>query len=192
MLTNIDMIIVILSIFSAVLIYIFLFPTRLFDKYFQIYLEESYDLDALFPIKIKGQIIPKVGFLEIPYQSLNIEINTKTIRGTIVNNTVSLEFIKLSDRRKSLYLLKKHYTKAVKSYITETIRNKKDYIRLIKISTRQKQHIKKVACQTCKHRMKCQIAFDQCNYERKTKDTILSKGIRVDSNKNYELDSLAN
>lgn len=192
MLTNMNIIIILFSIFSAVVTYIIFFPTRLFDKYFQISLEESYDLDDLFPIKIKGQIIPKVDFLEIPYESLNIEIHTKTIRGTIVNNIVSLELIKLRDRRKSFHLLKKHYAKAVKSYITETIRNKKEYIQLITISKKEKQYIKKVACETCKHRMQCQIAFTQCSYERKSRDAILDKGITVDTNKNYELDDYTN
>ncbi|MCC5911039.1 MAG: hypothetical protein JJT76_11450 [Clostridiaceae bacterium] len=163
--------------------------TRLFDKYFQIQLEETYNLDDLFLIKVMGHITPKVDYLEIPYENLQIKINTKTIRGTIINNTVSLELIKLNDRKKALYLIKKHYSKAVKSYIAETIVNKKQHIELINISKSEKKYMKKVACDTCKHRMQCQIAFNKCNYERETKDAILSKGMKIDSNKNYGLDS---
>jgi len=140
--TSINIIIIVTSILSASLIYISLpiFRTKLFDKYFQIYLEEGYNLDDLFPIKMKGQIIPKVNFLDIPYQNLNIEINTKTIRGTINNNIVSLELIRPHDRKTSVYLVKTHYIKAVKSYITETIKNKKEYIELIKISKKQRHN----------------------------------------------------
>jgi len=193
MLTYINVIIIVLSVISAALIYILLplFRTRLFDKYFQIYLEESYNLDDLFPIKMKGQIIPKVDFLDIPYQNLNIEVNTKTIRGTIVNNTISLELIKPTDRKSSVHLIKIHYIKTVKSYITETIKNKKEYIELIKISQKQKHNLDKIACQTCKHRVQCQISFKECNYEREYRDEILRKGITINNTKNYEMDNLS-
>lgn len=190
MLTNMNIIIILLSVFSVVLINKLFFQTEIFDKYFLISLEETYNLDDLFSIKIKGQINPKVDFLEIPYQNLEIIINTKTIRGTIVDNRISLEFIKLSDRKKIMHLIKKHYTKAVKPYIQETIKLKREHIELIKISKKEKHQIKKIACQTCKHRMQCQITFNECNYERKTIDEVLNKGITVDTNKNYELDSL--
>jgi len=187
------MMIIVASIFLSALIYK-LFPllrTRLFDKYFQIYLEEVYNLDDLFPIKMQGQIIPKVDFLDIPYQSLNIEINTKTIRGTIVNNEISLELIKPNDRKLSVYLVKTHYIKTVKSYITETIKTKKEYIELIKISKKQKHNMEKLACHTCKHKIQCQISFTECNYERDVKDKILHKGITINNNKNYEMDNLS-
>ncbi|ATW26787.1 hypothetical protein [Candidatus Formimonas warabiya] len=173
MLTYIGVIIVILSFFSFTQVYKLLFRTRLFDKYFQINLEESYNLDDLFPIKIKGQITPKVDYLDIPYESLNIPINTKTICGTIENNLVSLELIKSSDRKKSLNLIKQQYTKTVRSYISETIKTKKEYIELIKISKRQKHHLKKIACANCKHQIQCEIMFDTCNYQKKTRETLL-------------------
>ena len=72
-------IIIVISIILAVLVYLLLpsSRTKLFDKYFQIYLEENYNLDDLFSIKIQGKIIPKVDFLDIPYEDLNIEIDTK-------------------------------------------------------------------------------------------------------------------
>ncbi len=162
--------------------------TRLFDKYFQIILEENYNLDDLFPIKISGQIIPKADFLEIPYNNLSVQINTQRIRGTIISNRISLELIKIGDRKKAIYLVKKHYTKAVKPYIRETFQSKMEHIRLIKISKRQRPRMKKIACNTCKHKMQCQIAFKGCNYERKTQDSVLDKGLVVNSNKNYELD----
>jgi len=192
--TYINVIIIVFSLISVALIYILLplFRTRLFDKYFQIYLEESYNLDDLFPIKMKGKIIPKVDFLDIPYENLNIEINTKTIRGTIINNTISLELIKPTDRKSSVYLVKLYYIKTVKSYIIETINNKKEYIELIKISEKQKQKMDKIACQTCKHRVQCQISFKECNYERECIDEILRKGITINNNKNYEVDNLGN
>jgi len=192
--TYINVIIIVFSLISVALIYILLplFRTRLFDKYFQIYLEESYNLDDLFPIKMKGKIIPKVDFLDIPYENLNIEINTKTIRGTIINNTISLELIKPTDRKSSVYLVKLYYIKTVKSYIRETINNKKEYIELIKISEKQKQKMDKIACQTCKHRIQCQISFKECNYERECIDEILRKGITINNNKNYEVDNLGN
>lgn len=181
-----------LLLLSIGLVYILftLFRTWLFDRYFKVSLEESYNLDDLFPIKIQGKIIPKVDFLEIPYQDLSIEIKTKTIRGNIHNNNISLELIKLRDRKKSIYLVKRHYMKNVKSYIVETVRNKKEYIKLIRISNKEKQHIGRVACETCKHKMKCKISFQECNYERKTHDRLLSKGFRVDTKKNYELDNM--
>jgi len=192
--TYINVIIIVFSLISVALIYILLplFRTRLFDKYFQIYLEESYNLDDLFPIKMKGKIIPKVDFLDIPYENLNIEINTKTIRGTIINNTISLELIKPTDRKSSVYLVKLYYIKTIKSYIRETINNKKEYIELIKISKKQKQKMDKIACQTCKHRVQCQISFKECNYERECIDEILRKGITINNNKNYEVDNLGN
>ncbi|SET60034.1 hypothetical protein SAMN05660297_02900 [Natronincola peptidivorans] len=192
MLTNLGVIISLLGIIFFTLIYIKMLRTRLFDKYFQIQLEESYNLDDLFPIKIKGHILPKVDYLDIPYGSLSIKISTKTIRGTIVDNTVSLELIQLKDRKKAIYLIKKHYTKAVKSYIIDTIKNKKEFIELFIMSEKQKQHMKKIACDTCKHKMQCEIAFTQCSYERKAKDAILNKGFHINTDKNYELDSLAN
>ncbi len=161
--------------------------TKLFDRYFQICLDETYNLDDLFPIKIQGRVLPKVDFLDIPYEGLNIEINTKTIRGTIINNVLSLELIKPGDRRASVYLVKTHYINAVRSYIKETIKNKKEYIDLVKISTKQRHNLERIACQTCKHRVQCQISFTKCNYEREPNDTILRKGIKVNTNKNYEL-----
>jgi len=187
------MIVIVTSISLSALLYMvsLLFRTRLFDKYFQVYLEEVYNLDDLFPIKMKGQIIPKVDFLDIPYDNLNIEINTKTIRGTIINNTISLELIKPKDRKLSVYLIKTHYIKTVKSYIRETIKTKKEYIELIKISEKQKRNMEKLACQTCKHKIQCQIAFTECNYERDIKDKILHKGITINSNKDYEMDNLS-
>ena len=179
---------IIIGIIFAVLIYLLsLSRTKLFDKYFQMYLDENYNLDDLFPIKMQGKILSKVDFLDIPYESLNIEINTKTIRGTIANNILSLEFIKPSDRRTSIYLIKTHYIKAVKPYIKETVKNKKEYIDLVKISTKQKHNLEKIACQTCKHKVQCQISFTKCNYERESKDTILRKGIKVNTNKDYKL-----
>lgn len=182
-------IIIVISIILAVLVYLLLpsSRTKLFDKYFQIYLEENYNLDDLFSIKIQGKIIPKVDFLDIPYEDLNIEIDTKTIRGTIINNTLSLELIRPSDRKTSIYLVKTYYIKTVKPYIKETIKNKKEYIDLVRISTKQKHNLEKIACQTCKHKVQCQISFTKCNYERESKDTILRKGIKVNTNKNYEL-----
>lgn len=182
-------IIIVMSVALAALIYL-LFPIlriKLFDKYFQIYLEENYNLDDLFSIKIQGQIIPKVDFLDIPYDDLDIEINTKTIRGTIINNTLSLRLIRPGDRKASIRLVKTHYIKTVKPYIKETIKNKKEYIDLIKISTKQKHNLEKIACRTCKHRVQCKISFTECNYERKTKDTILHKGIKIDTDRNFEL-----
>ena len=52
---------------------------------------------------------------------------------------------------------------------------------------KQKHNLEKIACQTCKHKVQCQISFTECNYERESKDTILRKGIKVNTNKNYEL-----
>lgn len=186
-------IIILIIIFTALVYILFpLFQTRLFDKYFQIYSEENYNLNDLFPIKIQGKIIPKVDFLDIPYEQLNIEINTKTIRGTIINNILSLKLIKPKDRRTSVYLIKTYYINAVKPYIVETIKNKKEYIELIKISTKQKRNLEKIACQTCKHKVQCNISFTKCNYKRMNKDAILRKGIKVNTNKNYELNNLNN
>lgn len=190
--TYIGVIIIILSIFFFAAIYTLLFRTRLFEKHFQIHLEESYNLDDLFSIKLKGQITPKVDYLEIPYDSLNIEINTRTIRGTIVNNTVSVELINLNDRKKAQYLIKQHYIKTVKSYIKEILKNKKQFIKLIKISKKQKHHMKKLACGTCKHRMQCQISFYECNYQRETRNSTLSKCIRTNNIKSSEPDTLLN
>ncbi|MFW5648526.1 MAG: hypothetical protein ACOCG5_05520 [Candidatus Alkaliphilus sp. MAG34] len=182
---------IIVGIIFVILIYLLLqsLRTKLFDKYFQIYLDESYNLDDLFPIKIQGKVLPKVDFLDIPYENLNIEISTKTIRGTINSNTLSLELIKPGDRKTSVYLVKTHYTKAVKPYIKETIKNKKEYISLVRMSTKQRHNLEKLACQTCKHKVQCQISFTECNYEREPKDTILRKGIKVNTNKNYELNN---
>lgn len=180
---------IIVGIIFIILIYLLLqtLRTKLFDKYFQIYLDESYNLDDLFPIKIQGKVLPRVDFLDIPYENLNIEINTKTIRGTIASNTLSLELIKPGDRRTSVYLVKTHYIKAVKPYIKETIKNKKEYINLVRMSTKQRHNLEKLACQTCKHKVQCQISFTKCNYEREHKDTILRRGIKVNTDKNYEL-----
>jgi len=191
MLTYISFIIIALSII-ALLSFIQKLRTRLFDKYFNIQLEESYNLNDLFPIKIIGSITPKVDYLEIPYDNLEININTKIIRGTIINNQINLELIKLSDRNKAALLIKQHYAKAVKSYINETIKNKKNFIELINISQKQRKHIKKIACSTCKHRTQCQIAFNGCNYKRETRDSILSKGLTINSNKNYEINNSLN
>lgn len=181
------------AIVFITLIYICLpvLRTKTFDKYFQVYLEEAYNLDDLFPIKIKGKIIPKVDFLDIPYEDLDIEINTKTIRGTIVSNGLSLELIRPRDRKTALYLIKTHYIKTVKPYIKETIQNKKEYIGLINLAEKHKRKLEKIACQTCKHRVQCQISFSECNYERLERDAILRKGIRVDTNKDYELNNLS-
>ncbi len=164
-----------------------LFRIKLFDKYFQIYSEENYNLDDLFSVKIQGKIIPKVDFLDIPYEDLDIEIDTKTIRGSITDNVLSLKLIRPSDRRISICLVKTHYIKAVRPYIKETIKNKKEYIDLIKISTRQKHNLEKIACRTCKHRVQCQISFTKCNYERADRDTVLRRGMKVDTNRDYEL-----
>lgn len=185
--------IIIVCFILITLIYFLLprFRTKLFDKYFQVYLEESYNLDHLFPIKIKGNIVPKVDFLDIPYDNLSIEINTKTIRGTIINNNLSLELIKPRDRKTSVYLIKTHYIKTVRPYIKETIQNKKEYIELINLSAKQKCNLEKIACQTCKHKVQCQISFMECNYERAVKDAILGKGIKVDTDRNYEFDNLS-
>lgn len=185
-------VVIVLIIFLSIVIYILSssFSTRYFDKYFEVSLDESYNLDHLFPIKIDGTIIPKVSFLEIPYNELNIEINKKTIRGTIVNNIINLELIKTKDRKKSIHLIKEHYIRAVKPYITEIVRDKKEYIELIKISEKQKQYIEKIACQTCKNKMQCQIAFTECNYERKFSDQVLNKGMKVDSDRNYKFDNI--
>ncbi len=189
--TNTYVIIAICSFYVAIFyILLPLFKIRFFDKYFNIYLEESYNLNDLFPIKIKGKIIPKVDFLDIPYQDLNIGINTKTIRGNIKNNVISLDLIKPKDRKKTVYLIKAYYIKAVKSYIIETVKKKKEYIKLINISKKQKNNMKKIACQTCKNRVQCQIVFTECNYERNVNDKILSKGITIKSSKNYEMDNL--
>ena len=180
-----------LSFLVGGLIYVLLLSlkTRLFDKYFEVSIEESYNLNNLFPIKINGQINPKVDFLEIPYESLNIEINTKTIRGNIINNNISLELIKPTDRKTAVYLVKKHYMKNVKSYINETIKNNKEHIELIKISEKQKRNMEKIACKTCKHKMQCKISFKECNYERDNIDEILQKGLIIKSNKNYEMNN---
>lgn len=137
---NSSTIFIALSVLSVVTLYILLpmIRTKLFDKYFQIYLEESYNLDDLFPIKMNGKIIPKVDYLDIPYEDLDIEIHTKTIRGRIVCNNISLELIKPDDRKTSVYLIKTHYTQAVKPFIKETFNSKKEYIELIRISEKQK------------------------------------------------------
>ncbi|MDR5658430.1 hypothetical protein RH915_02900 [Serpentinicella sp. ANB-PHB4] len=191
MLTTTGIILLILSIALSIP-YIRSSRTKLFDKYFQVDIEESYNLVDLYPIKITGTIRPTVDYLDIPYEDLDIVINTKTIRGTIVNNKISLELIQLSDRRKALYLIKKHYTKAVQSYITETLTNKKQFIELINISSKEKRSLEKIACNTCKHRLNCPLEFNKCTYERETKDIILSKGIKVNTTKNYELNSTTN
>ncbi|SDL01660.1 hypothetical protein SAMN05660472_02467 [Natronincola ferrireducens] len=76
-----------------------------------------------------------VDYLEVPYENLGIEINTNTNHGTIVNNTISLELIKLNNRKKAFYLIKKHYS------------------------------------------------------QRETKDTLLSKDLRI-NNKNYKVNNM--
>lgn len=191
MLTYLNILIMVLVFFITGLIYVVLplLKTRLFDKYFEINLEESYNLNNLFPIKIKGGIVPKVDFLEIPYENLNIEINTKTIRGNIINNKISLELIKPTDRRNAIYLVKKQYIKNVKSYINETTKNNKDYIELIRISEKQKNNIEKIACKTCKNKIQCKILFKECNYLRENKDEILQKGLMIKNNINYEMNN---
>ncbi|NLM03893.1 MAG: hypothetical protein GX214_02610 [Clostridiales bacterium] len=181
-----------MAIFFSILIYIYLSSSinRIFNKYFELNLDESYNLDDLFYIKLYGEITPKVDFLEIPYKELNIEINKKTIRGNIINNKINLELVRASDRKTSISLIKEYYIKSVKTYIKESIKEKQEYIQLIKISERQKKYMKKLACQTCKHKMQCQISFTECNYERKFNDKILDKGMKVDNDRNYKLNTL--
>lgn len=174
-----------------IIFFIFLYKLlnfRDFDKYFQLNLEESYDLNKLFSIRLTGKIVPRVSFLEIPYEELNIDINKKTIRGTIKNNVVSLEFIRIRDKKRAVNLIKLYYMKKVAPYIKETIKAKKEDIELIKMAEKEKDKLKKIACQTCKHRMQCQISLGECNYERRTEDKILNKGIRINNNINYEFD----
>ncbi|QUH25849.1 hypothetical protein [Serpentinicella alkaliphila] len=190
--THIISIIITLLITPLLITYLLSLRTKVFDKYFKLNLEESYNLADLFPIKIKGQITCKVNYLDIPYEDLSIEINTKVIRGTIKNNIVSIELIKLSDRRKALFLVKKDYLKTVNSYINETVNKKKHYIELINLSDKEKQTIQKVACNACMNKIQCQIDFNSCNYKKLNKDLLLNKGLKVNSNKNYELNNTLN
>jgi hypothetical protein len=168
------------------LIFIYLKSNR-FDKYFTICAEETYNLDNLFQIKINGIIVPKVDFLDIPYLDLFAEINTPTIKGKIKENNFSIEFIRPNDRKKAIQLVKYHYLKTVHSFIDEALRDKKEHIRLSALSKQQKSKIQKIACHTCKHKIKCRIAFDKCHYERTQVDAILRKGIRVDMNTSLAL-----
>ena len=153
---------------------------RRFNKYFIIISEESYDLDNLFPIRITGTIIPKMDYLEIPYGEIKIEIKTATIIGQIKGTGINLSFIRLKDRKKAIRLVKKHYVKAVNSYVVETNKNKAEYINLINLSKKQLPKIEKLACSTCKNTIKCEIAFTNCNYERDNVDKLLAKGIKID------------
>lgn len=183
--TYFGLFIIFFSLVFLVPIYLFLLRPRLFDKYFRIDLDENYNLDDLFPIKIKGRITPKVDYLDIPYESLSIEIKTRAIHGTIINNSVSLELINLHDRKKIPYLIKQHYIKAVQSSLKEIIKQKKDYIELIKISKKQEQQMKKIACATCRYRIQCHISFNECNYEREKREAFLSNNMLNNENKKF-------
>ncbi|ABW19605.1 hypothetical protein [Alkaliphilus oremlandii] len=184
-------IIILALIGSAAMIYLVftLLKTRFFNKHFDIYIQESYNLDDLFPIKLNGKIIPKADFLDVPYEELQIQVDTKTIRGTISNNIISIELIRPMDRKKAVFLIKAYYTKTVRPYIKEAVKNKKEYIVLRNLSKKQQPNLKKIACNTCKHRVQCQITFTECHYEREDRDKILDRGIVVNSKKNYELDT---
>lgn len=155
--------------------------TRIFNKYFYVELVERYNLDKIYHIEITGRIIPKVAYLKIPYEKISTEIKSKAMMGVINNNNIYIELISPKDRRKVLYLIKKSYIKAVKPYIREVLSNSKDQIKLIKLSQRHRPKVSKIACNTCKYKVQCKIAFTACNYQREHNDTILNKGIRVDA-----------
>ncbi|WP_034328045.1 hypothetical protein [Alkaliphilus transvaalensis] len=170
-----------LIILSSIIFYqiISFLKNNKFNQYFQLFSQESYNLDDLFPIKLSGEIIPKKDYLEIPHD-LYVTINTTAIQGEIKHNRFYIELIRPKDRKKALELVKSQYLKTVTPYIRETIQNKKEDIRLIELSKKQLPQMQKIACNTCKHKVQCQIAFTSCNYEREEVDTIIRKGIKVD------------
>ncbi|MBM7616068.1 hypothetical protein [Alkaliphilus hydrothermalis] len=151
-----------------------------FDSYFQIYSEETYNLDDLYHIKLKGHIAPKKDYLDIPYKELSIVIRTTAIQGEIKENEFYLELIRPRDRKKALMLVREQYMKAVTPYISETFQNRKEDIKLIELSKKHSAVMEKIACNTCKHKIQCSISFTQCHYERADVDVLLNKGIKVD------------
>ncbi len=180
---------VILSIFLSTLFYQILsyFRNRKFNQYFQIISDESYNLDDLFHIKLTGEIIPKMDYLDIPYDELTISIQTPTILGVIKQNQFYVQLIRPRHRKKALELVKLHYMKTVAPYIRDTIQNKREDIQLINLSKRHLPKIKKLACNTCRYKIQCRIAFTECNYEREKLDTLLEKGIVVKLNRSTNL-----
>ncbi|ABR47574.1 hypothetical protein Amet_1374 [Alkaliphilus metalliredigens QYMF] len=173
-------ILLITMIFWVLYLYSKYSRSYVFNQYFKVEYEESYNLDNIFQVKIHGRIIPTVSYLDIPYEDITVEIHTPTIRGNIKNNFVSIELVRPQDRRKAIMLVKSHYYKAVKSFIKETVTNKKEHIYLLSLAEKQKIQMHKIACHTCKHRVQCQISFTECKYERVEKDILLHKGIKID------------
>ncbi|GAB6086780.1 hypothetical protein [Alkaliphilus crotonatoxidans] len=171
-----------LYLFSAVGLVIgglWLYRLRPFYRYFEISYEETYNLNDLYQIKLVGRITPKMEYLDIPYSTLSVSIDKPAIKGHIKSNEFTVELIRPRDRRRALGLICRHYFKAVNPYITETLQNKKEEIRLIKLSKKQLPKLQKLACNTCKHKLLCQISFDKCSYEREYKDSLLGRGLKV-------------
>ncbi len=156
-----------------------LYRSREFNNYFKISYDETYHLDALYHIKLSGTIVPRLDYLDIPYDTLSVSIDKPAIRGLIKKNQFSVELIRPRDRRKALRLIRRHYLNAVNPYIIETLQNKKEEIYLIRLSKKQLPKLQKLACNTCRHKLLCQISFDGCSYEREQKDMLLNKGLKV-------------
>lgn len=158
----------------------FLNRNHKFNHYFKISYEETYDLSELYHIKLIGTIIPKMDYLDVPYDTLTVEFNRPAIKGSIKSNEFTVELIRLKDRKKALQMIRKHYLAAVNPFIKETLQNKSEDIMLITLAQKQLPRLQKLACDSCKHKLQCQIAFEGCHYEREKKDKILDKGIKVD------------
>ncbi|SCY69298.1 hypothetical protein [Alkaliphilus peptidifermentans] len=170
-----------IAIFYCFYIFYLSLSTRLFNKYFIIKYDEEYDMDNIYHIKIKGVITPKVDYLDIPKGKISAEINTNTIIGIIKQDVAQLELICPNDRNKAIRLIKKSYINAVKPFLKESLQNNKETIQLIRLSEKHRTKVSKLACNTCKYKVQCKIAFTKCNYERENLDIILKKGIKVDA-----------
>lgn len=155
--------------------------TRGFKRYFSLSYQETYQMDQLYPIILTGQIDTKVDYYRLPHGEVEASVEKYALKGAIYNNGFTLQLIRPRDRKKALRLIRSQYYHLAAPYLKEVNQLKHETIELSKLSKAQTKKLEKIACNTCKKRLQCQIAFTGCQYEREEVDPLLAKGIKVDN-----------
>lgn len=164
-------IITLVTIISISIIYYKLtWKVRAFDRNFHIDYQQIYSVGHIYQIKLLGNITPISDngrkIFDTYSSNFNISFSNTTISGNVYGDRVNINMIRKKDKKTALRLLKKTFIKELRSTIREIETEYKTENKLKEMASKEKNKLTKMACQECRYKYQCGIAFTECKYEK--------------------------
>lgn len=174
-----------ITLISLIIISIILFKllspvnsnSKYFDANFSLEYSVKYDIRGIYQVILIGHIIPISDdgqrLLSLYDKNLKIGFDNKTIKGVINNDSFKIEMIRKKDKNIAINLLKKSFISNVQGSLKEIQEEYKLENELKRISSKEKEMVKKIACSRCKNRLQCEISFTDCRFEEDDTNPVL-------------------